>query len=80
MILCWGEGMGSSIHSHANAHCFLKVLDGNLREAMYEWPNESKGEGSMECLEEKDYGRNQVTYINGGYALIDTCIYNNVLV
>jgi cysteine dioxygenase len=32
MLLCWAEGNLSTIHDHANAHCFVKVLDGGLRE------------------------------------------------
>ncbi|RUS77299.1 hypothetical protein EGW08_014926 [Elysia chlorotica] len=38
MLLCWNEAQGSSIHSHANSHCFLKVLDGTVKEEMFEWP------------------------------------------
>ena len=25
IVLCWGEQQASSIHSHANSHCFMKV-------------------------------------------------------
>jgi Cysteine dioxygenase type I len=25
IVLCWGEGHGSAIHDHADAHCFMKV-------------------------------------------------------
>lgn len=25
MVLCWGEGQGSAVHDHADAHCFMKV-------------------------------------------------------
>ena len=32
MLLCWAPGNQSTIHDHANAHCFVKVLDGNLKE------------------------------------------------
>lgn len=32
MVLCWGEGHGSAIHDHANAHCVMKVLQGELCE------------------------------------------------
>jgi cysteine dioxygenase len=32
MILCWAPGNQSMIHDHADAHCFVKVLDGDLRE------------------------------------------------
>ena len=31
MTLCWGEGHGSAIHDHANAHCFMKVLEGRFK-------------------------------------------------
>lgn len=45
MILCWGEGHGSAIHDHADAHCFMKMLDGELCEVRYAWPD-SKGSDS----------------------------------
>lgn len=32
MVLCWGEGHGSAIHDHANAHCVMKILQGKLCE------------------------------------------------
>ena len=38
MALCWGEGHGSSVHDHSDAHCFVKVLDGRLKETMFDWP------------------------------------------
>lgn len=38
MIVCWGEGHGSAIHDHAGTHCFMKMLQGELREIRYEWP------------------------------------------
>jgi len=34
MILCWGEGHGSSIHDHTDSYCFLKMLQGNC---VYLW-------------------------------------------
>lgn len=36
MILCWGEGHGSAIHDHANAHCVMKILHGELFEVWNE--------------------------------------------
>lgn len=39
MIVCWGEGHGSAIHDHAGTHCFMKMLQGELREIRYEWPS-----------------------------------------
>jgi hypothetical protein len=67
MLLCWGEGQVSSIHSHANAHCFLKVMDGTLMEHMYNWPMDSSSseEQTMDELRTMTYGKDQVTYICG---------------
>lgn len=41
MALCWGEGHGSSIHDHADAHCFMKMLEGELQEVRFGWPKSS---------------------------------------
>lgn len=41
MILCWGEGHASAIHDHADAHCFMKMLKGELREIRYAWPTDN---------------------------------------
>ncbi|KAI8925217.1 RmlC-like cupin domain-containing protein [Entophlyctis helioformis] len=46
MILCWGAGQASPIHDHANSHCVLKVLDGNICETQYEWPEASSPSGT----------------------------------
>jgi cysteine dioxygenase len=42
MILCWNEGQSSAIHDHADSHCFLKVLKGELMEVKYAFPTEDK--------------------------------------
>ncbi|XP_030558126.1 cysteine dioxygenase type 1 isoform X1 [Drosophila novamexicana] len=39
LILCWGEGHSSSVHDHADSHCFMKMLKGELREKRYRYPN-----------------------------------------
>ncbi len=44
MLLCWAEGNQSTIHDHANAHCFMKILDGGLREVPY-WLSYSQKDG-----------------------------------
>jgi len=48
MLLAWGEGMGSSIHDHADSHCCMKILEGELKETMYDWPEEK------ECLDQSE--------------------------
>ncbi len=64
MILCWGEGNGSSIHDHQNAHCFVKMLDGHLKETLFEWP-EGGEETEMQQKQMSVYPKEGVTYING---------------
>lgn len=44
MILCWGEGHGSAIHDHADSHCFMKMLQGKLREIRFAWPTNENGD------------------------------------
>ena len=55
----------SSIHSHSDAHCFMKVLDGTLKESTFAWPEESKKKNAMIQLASNTYERDQVAYING---------------
>jgi len=42
LILVWSPGKGSAIHDHANAHCCMKILKGELLESLYDVP-ESEG-------------------------------------
>ncbi|XP_077288699.1 cysteine dioxygenase type 1 [Arctopsyche grandis] len=39
IVLCWGEGHGSAIHDHADSHCFMKMLKGELEETRFAWPD-----------------------------------------
>lgn len=67
LILAWDVGKSSPIHDHAGAHCFVKMLSGNLEETLYSNPNE---EGKP--LIEKSLtivGPNDVTYIDDGIGL-----------
>ncbi|KGL86943.1 Cysteine dioxygenase type 1, partial [Charadrius vociferus] len=68
MILCWGEGHGSSIHDHTDSHCFMKILQGNLKETLFEWP-EKKGNGEMTKKSERVLRENQCAYINDSIGL-----------
>lgn len=38
MVLCWGEGDGSSIHNHPDSDCIMKMLAGQLTEVRFAWP------------------------------------------
>nr|XP_033784960.1 cysteine dioxygenase type 1 isoform X2 [Geotrypetes seraphini] len=68
MILCWGEGHGSSIHDHTDSHCFLKMLQGNLKETLFEWPDKKINE-EMVKKSENVLKENQCAYINDSIGL-----------
>uniref|UniRef100_A0A1B6I783 Cysteine dioxygenase n=1 Tax=Homalodisca liturata TaxID=320908 RepID=A0A1B6I783_9HEMI len=70
MILCWGEGHGSAIHDHANAHCFMKMLQGELSEIRFDWPKEGMSEQtSMVEISRSTLHKNEVCYINDSLGL-----------
>ncbi|XP_028518569.1 cysteine dioxygenase type 1 [Exaiptasia diaphana] len=69
IVLCWGEGQGSSIHDHTDSHCFLKVLDGKLKETLYHWPTDSQEEKPLEVKSTTFVQRDDVTYINDSIGL-----------
>ena len=53
IVLCWGEAQGSCIHAHSDSHCFMKILDGTLRESLYAWPESGKKCSQEQCLQEQ---------------------------
>lgn len=62
LILVWLPGKGSAIHDHANAHCCMKILKGELSEFLYDIPNEEGHE--MKPRQKTVLGRNEVGYIS----------------
>lgn len=58
-----------SIHDHTDAHCFVKILEGNLQETKYEWP---VGEEDHPLLvkEKTLFKTNEVSYMSGWFFLI----------
>ncbi|KAM7391382.1 hypothetical protein PAMP_022077 [Pampus punctatissimus] len=68
MILCWGEGHGSSIHDHTDSHCFMKMLQGQLKETLFEWPD-SKSHGDMVQKSQRILQENKSAYINDSIGL-----------
>lgn len=90
MIICWGEGHGSAIHDHADSHCFMKMLQGELREIRYAWPQtdgksnetnddnnniEYKGSELTE-LSRAIMETNSVHYINGKCTFLNVFFLN----
>ncbi|KAE9416221.1 hypothetical protein Angca_002723 [Angiostrongylus cantonensis] len=64
MVLCWGPGMGSSIHDHANAHCFVKILEGVLLETKYAWPDDDNMKAPLRKLDQSRFEENSVSYMS----------------
>lgn len=62
LILVWSPGKGSAIHDHANAHCCMKVMKGQLKESLYDVPELEGGE--MVPKRETVLNRNEVGYIS----------------
>ncbi|XP_033220348.1 cysteine dioxygenase type 1 isoform X2 [Belonocnema kinseyi] len=75
IALCWGEGHGSAIHDHADAHCVMKILQGELCETTYAWPARKKDGDCSEAPQElrvigkTTFGLNDVAYINDNIGL-----------
>lgn len=68
MLLCWGEGHGSSIHDHSDSHCFMKLLQGQLKETLFSWPDD-KSQGEMTQKSQRILLENKVAYINDSIGL-----------
>lgn len=63
MVLCWNTAQASTIHNHANSHCFMKVLDGFVNEELFDWPKENEELHEMVPQRTARYDNNQVAYI-----------------
>lgn len=66
LILVWSPGKSSPIHDHANAHCVMKILKGELVEHLYKVPDCS---GKMEQKGESILRRDEVGYISDDIGL-----------
>ncbi|KAJ5621016.1 hypothetical protein N7510_005000 [Penicillium lagena] len=70
LLLVWNPGKGSPIHDHANAHCIMKILAGELEETVYHMPDQdAKAEAPLEIKSQKIYRSNEVTYISDDIGL-----------
>lgn len=54
----------SSIHDHTDSHCFMKLLQGQLKETLFEWP-ENNSHGDMVQKSQRILQENKCAYING---------------
>ena len=54
-------------HSHANAHCIMKILKGSLVETRYAWPTIDRNNAEdrpLQTLSSKTYKKDEVTYMS----------------
>eukprot|EP00405_Crypthecodinium_cohnii_P013104 CAMPEP_0206434244 /NCGR_PEP_ID=MMETSP0324_2-20121206/9039_1 /ASSEMBLY_ACC=CAM_ASM_000836 /TAXON_ID=2866 /ORGANISM="Crypthecodinium cohnii, Strain Seligo" /LENGTH=716 /DNA_ID=CAMNT_0053900715 /DNA_START=65 /DNA_END=2215 /DNA_ORIENTATION=+ len=42
LLLCWERGQQSPIHDHTGAHCFVKMLQGRLKEEQFAWTDDGR--------------------------------------
>ncbi|ODV81106.1 cysteine dioxygenase type I, partial [Suhomyces tanzawaensis NRRL Y-17324] len=66
LMLAWTPGKSSAIHDHANAHCCMKILDGELTESLYDIP---EGEGQLVPKKNTVLHRDVVGYISDDIGL-----------
>ncbi|XP_024271541.1 cysteine dioxygenase type 1 isoform X2 [Oncorhynchus tshawytscha] len=60
----------SSIHDHTDSHCFMKMLQGELKETLFEWPkNKTQDVGDMVQKSQRILKENQCAYINDSLGL-----------
>lgn len=74
MVLCWGEGDGSSIHNHPDSDCVMKILAGQLTEVRFAWPSQNADDDEDQLQPMCEIGRTvleteSVCHINGWYSL-----------
>ncbi|RHZ55416.1 putative cysteine dioxygenase [Aspergillus thermomutatus] len=65
LLLVWNPEKGSLIHDHANAHCIMKILDGELNETIYQTPPAERDHGApLKIKKHTTYKPNEVAYIS----------------
>ncbi|KAJ5178741.1 Cysteine dioxygenase [Penicillium capsulatum] len=70
LLLVWNPGKGSPIHDHANAHCIMKVLAGQLHETVYHSPSHDADRAQPLTVKSSNtFGMNEVTYISDDIGL-----------
>lgn len=63
LLLVWTPGKASPVHDHADSHCLMKILKGDLRERRYAIPSKPGHEGPLVKISDLNYGFNQVAYM-----------------
>lgn len=72
LLLCWGAGQKSPIHNHEGQRCWMAVLEGQVAETLFHFPEEP-APGRSAMIRPKGPGRiysqSQVAFITDEIAL-----------
>jgi cysteine dioxygenase len=65
MLLCWNPGRESPIHNHPCNGCWLKVLQGSIKETRYVENDDVSGDGNgpLRCISDHDHEVGQIAFI-----------------
>jgi cysteine dioxygenase len=69
LVLCWNVGQQSPIHNHAGQHCWMAVLDGEIEEAHYAFPDAGCAAGPLAPGRSLRFAAGKVAYIDDEIAL-----------
>lgn len=66
LVLCWDKGQASPIHDHTGSSCWVRLMDGELRETRYRVPPpEACGSSGLVVIGEQSLTQaTPVAYIN----------------
>jgi len=64
ILMCWPEGISSTIHDHQDSHCFMRILEGEAKETRYYWPEEQSNlDGSLVEMTSRSVGAGGTVYM-----------------
>jgi len=69
LLLSWERGQTSPIHCHMESSCWVKVLDGQIQETIYDYPDSSDTGNPLRLNTEAIYSPEQATYIDDSYGV-----------
>lgn len=67
LLLCWEKGQQSPIHDHSGAHCFVKLLQGTLKEEIFAWTED--GCANVDVQSESQFYEQQVAFMHDSKGL-----------
>mmetsp|Transcript_127985 Transcript_127985/g.190673 ORF Transcript_127985/g.190673 Transcript_127985/m.190673 type:complete len:799 (-) Transcript_127985:48-2444(-) len=66
LLLCWEKGQKSPIHDHSGSNCWVKVLDGEVEESLYDLAEDGLTTTLRSC---RKFQPGAIAYINDSYGV-----------